>query len=44
MMMQMDGGMMGGMSGMMGLGWIWTVVGILLIVLLGILIFKQLKR
>jgi hypothetical protein len=44
MMMQMDGGMMSGMSGMMGLGWIWTVVGILLIVLLGILIFKQLKR
>jgi hypothetical protein len=41
MMMQMDGGMMGGM---MGMGWIWTLVGLLLIVLLGILIFNQLKR
>ena len=40
MMMQMNG-MMGGM---MGMGWIWTIVGILLIVLLGILIFNQLKR
>jgi hypothetical protein len=41
MMMQMDGGMMGGM---MAAGWIWTVVGILLIVLLGIVIYNQLKR
>ena len=41
MMMQMDSGMMGGM---MGMGWIWWSVGILLIILLGILIFNQLKR
>ena len=41
MMMQMDGGMMGGM---MGMGWIWSIVGILAIVLLAILIIKQLKR
>ena len=37
MMMQMDGGMM-------GMGWIWWIVGLLLIVLLAILIFNQLKR
>ena len=41
MMMQMDGGMMGGM---MSMGWIWSIVGILLIILLGILIFNQLRR
>ncbi len=41
MMMQMNGGMMGGM---MGMGWIWSIVGILLVVLLGILIFKQVRR
>ncbi len=41
MIMQMDGGMM---SGMMSLGWVWTLVGILLIVLLVIVIGKQLKR
>ena len=41
MLMQMDGGMMGSM---MGMGWICWLVGILLIVLLGILIFNQLKR
>jgi len=40
MMMQMDGGMMGDM---MGMGWIWWLVGVLLIVLLAILIFKQLR-
>jgi hypothetical protein len=40
MMMQMNGGMMGGM---MNLGWVWTVVGILLIVLLVIIIGKQFK-
>jgi uncharacterized integral membrane protein len=41
MMMQMDGGMMGGM---MSMGWIWWLVGILAIVLLAILIIRQLKR
>jgi len=41
MMMQMDGGMMGGM---MSMGWIWWLVGVLLIVLVAILIFKQLRR
>jgi len=41
MLMQMDGGMMGGM---MSMGWVWTLVGILLIVLLVIVIGKQLKR
>ena len=41
MMMQMDGGMM---DGMMSMGWIWTLVGLLLIVLLVIVIGKQLKR
>ncbi len=41
--MQMDGGMMGGMMGM-GWIWIWPIVGIVLIVLLGILIFNLLKR
>jgi hypothetical protein len=41
MMMQMGGGMM---DGMMGMGWIWGLVGILAIVLLAILIVKQLKR
>jgi uncharacterized integral membrane protein len=41
MIMQMDGGMMGHM---MGMGWIWSIVGILAIVLLAILIIKQLKR
>jgi uncharacterized integral membrane protein len=40
MMMQMDGEMMGGM---MGIGWIWWLVGLLLIFLLAILIFKQLR-
>ena len=40
-MMQMDGGMMGAI---MGMGWIWTLVGILAIVLLAILIIRQLKR
>ena len=40
-MMQMDGGMMGSM---MGMGWIWWLVGVLLVILLGILIFNQLKR
>jgi hypothetical protein len=45
MMMQMDGGMMDGMMGWMGIsGFIWTLVGILVIVLLVILIGKQLKR
>lgn len=44
MMMQMDSGMMGGMSGMMGLGWIWTLVGILLVVLLSVLIYNQIKK
>jgi uncharacterized integral membrane protein len=39
--MQMDGGVM---DGMMSMGWIWSIVGILLIILLGILIFNQLKR
>lgn len=39
--MQMDGGMMGGM---MEMGWIWWLVGVLLIALIGILIFNQLKR
>ena len=41
MLMQMDGGMM---DGMMSMGWIWTLVGLLLIVLLVIVIGKQLKR
>ena len=41
MMMQMGGGMM---DGMMGMGWIWWLVGVLLIVLLAILIFNQLRR
>jgi len=41
MMMQMDGGMMGGM---MGMAWIWSIVGILAIVVLAVLIIKQLKR
>ena len=41
MMMQMDSRMMGGM---MGMGWIWSIVGLLLIVLLAILIFKQLRQ
>jgi hypothetical protein len=41
MMMQMDGGMMGGM---MSMGWIWTLVGILVVALLSILIYKQLKK
>ena len=41
MLMQMDGGMMGGM---MGMGWIWSIVGMLAIVFLAILIIKQLKR
>ena len=41
MMMQMDGGMMGGM---MSMGWIWTLVGILLVVLLSILIYNQFKK
>jgi len=41
MMMQMGGGMM---DGMMGMGWIWSIVGILVILLLAILIIKQLKR
>ena len=41
MQMEMDGGMMGGM---MGMGWIWSIVGILAIVLLAIVIIKQLKR
>jgi len=41
MLMQMGGGMM---DGMMGMGLIWSIVGILLIVLLAILIFNQLKR
>ena len=41
MMMQMDGGMM---DGMMSMGWIWTLVGLLLIVLLVIVIGKQMKR
>ena len=36
--------MRGMMSGMMSLGWVWTIVGILLIVLLVIVIGKQLKR
>ena len=39
--MQMDGGVM---DGMMSMGWIWWLVGLLLIVLLVILIFKQLRR
>jgi len=38
--MQMGGGMM---DNMMGMGWIWWLVGVLLIVLLAILIFKQLR-
>ena len=38
--MQMDGGVM---DGMMSMGWIWWLVGLLLIVLLAILIFKQLR-
>ncbi len=37
MMMQMDGGMM-------SMGWIWTLVGVLLVVLLSILIYKQFKK
>ena len=41
MMMQMDGGML---DGMMSMGWIWTLVGLLLIVLLVIVIGKQMKR
>ena len=41
MTMQMDGGMM---DGMMGMGGIWWLVGLLVIVLLAILIFKQLRR
>lgn len=41
MMMQMDGGMMGGM---MSMGWIWNLVGILLVVLLSILIYNQFKK
>ena len=41
MLMQMGGGMM---DGMMGMGWIWSIVGILVILLLAILIIKQLKR
>ncbi len=40
-MMQMDGGMM---SGMMSMGWIWTLVGILLVVALSIFIYNQLKK
>jgi hypothetical protein len=41
----MDGGMMGSMmSGMGILGLIWSLVGVLLIVLLSILIYKQLKK
>jgi hypothetical protein len=45
MMMQMGGGMMDGMMGWMGIsGFIWTLVGILVIVLLVIVIGKQLKR
>jgi hypothetical protein len=41
MMMQMDGGMMGGM---MSMGWIWTLAGVLVIVLLSILIYNQFKK
>ncbi len=41
MMTQMDGGMMGGM---MSLGWIWTLVGVLLVVLLSILTYNQFKK
>jgi len=41
MSVPLDSGMMGSM---MSMGWIWTVVGILLIVLLVIVIGKQLKR
>jgi len=37
MMMPMDGGMM-------SMGWIWTLVGILLVVLLSILIYNQFKK
>jgi len=33
MMMQMDGGMM---DGMMSMGWIWSIVGLLILVLLGL--------
>ena len=45
MVMQMDGGMMDGMRGMMGPGMlIWWLIGILLIVLLVIAIVKLLKR
>jgi hypothetical protein len=40
MMMQMGGGMM---DSMMGMGWIWSIVGILAIVLVAILIIKQLR-
>ena len=39
-MMQMDGGMMGAI---MGMGWIWTLVGILAIVLLAILIIRAVE-
>jgi uncharacterized integral membrane protein len=39
--MQMDGGVM---DGMMSMGWIWSIVGILVIVLVAILIIKQLKH
>ncbi len=43
-MMQMYGGMMDGMGGMMSMGWIWWLAGVLLVILLAILIFNQLKR